>query len=419
MKIYGKMKSSKSIVVKKYGGTSVGSLDRIREVAKQIQASMAETSKVVVVVSAMSGETNRLLSMSKEIDPQAPSEFKDFILSSGEQVSSGLLAIALNALGVRAQPFTGFQLGIQTSGLHSDARIEKIDNQKITECWSAGIVPIVAGFQGVNSKNKITTLGRGGSDTTAVAIAAALKASVCEIYTDVDGVYSADPRIVKDARRMDKLDYDSCLELAALGGKVLHHRCVEIAAKYNLPILVKSSFKDDHTNSGTYIMNFNEKETIEAPVVSGVTTVKDVAKVTVAHFPNSGSALSELFEVIAGEGINVDIIVQNFASTDSDTRFGFSIHKEDVSKVQSVVEAFASQRSLPLKCTVEDGFSKVSVVGLGMRSSHGVAGRMFAALEKNKIKIHMVSTSEIKISCVIEEAFSEKAVQALHDAYFS
>lgn len=415
----GKMSLSNSIVVKKFGGTSVGSLERIREVAKQIKTSLSQTKNIVVVVSAMSGETNRLIGMVAEMDEQAPNEFKDFIVSSGEQVSSGLLAIALNSLEVKAQPFTGLQLGIQTSGLHSEARIDKINVDKITDCWAKGVIPIVAGFQGMNSENKITTLGRGGSDTSAVAIAAALKASVCEIYTDVDGVYSADPRSIKDARLIKKLDYDSCLELAALGGKVLHHRCVEIAAKYNLPILVKNSFKPNEKENGTYIMNFTEQEAIEAPVVSNVTTVKDVAKVTITGFPNSQGTLSDLFDAIAKQHINVDIIVQNFATDQSSTWFGFSINKNDAVKVHKVVDQFNDEKKLQLKCSIEEGFSKVSVVGLGMRSSHGVASRMFKALEENQVKIHMISTSEIKISCVIDESLSDQAVDGLHQAYFS
>lgn len=412
------MSLSSFVIVKKYGGTSVGSIERIQEIAKQIKASLDRTHKIVVVVSAMSGETNRLLAMTGEISKQPPNELKDFVVSSGEQVSSGLLAIALDCLEVKAQPFTGLQLGIQTTSLHSDARIDKINTQVIADCWDKKILPIVAGFQGISSENKITTLGRGGSDTSAVAIAAALRAKVCEIYTDVDGVYSADPRVVTGARKMPKLDYESCLELAALGGKVLHHRCVEIAAKYDLPIHVKSSFAKSSESQGTYIMNYSEEEAIEAPVVSGVTTVKDVVKVTVTQFPNSQGVLSELFEAIALEHINVDIIVQNFASVDESTWFGFSINQADASKVQEVIESFNARRKLKLECSIQEGFSKVSVVGLGMRSSHGVASRMFHVLEQNQIKIHMISTSEIKISCVIEAEYSDTAVKALHSIYF-
>ncbi len=403
------------ILVQKYGGTSVGSIERIAAVAERVKAEIAKDPKVrmAVVVSAMSGETNRLVELVRMVNPDASPVHYDMAVASGEQVSCALLAAALEKIGIKAQPFLGHQLGIQTDSSHSMARIKYVQKEPLERCWRSGAVAVVAGFQGVGPNKQITTLGRGGSDTTAVALAAAIKANACEIYTDVDGFYTADPRIVKAARSIPIMDYETALEMASLGSKVLHSRCVEIAAKYKLDLYVKNSFIQD--SIGTKIMQLSEKEGLESPVVSGVASVTKVAKISVRKLPIDPKLMSHIFQSVADAGVNIDVIVHDLSSEDNVMRVGFSLSESDIDKTKKTLEEAlkaADLKDVIVNC--EDGFAKVSVVGLGMRSHSGVAARVFKTLREANVDIQMISTSEIKISCLIDATQEKDAVQALH-----
>ena len=405
-------------IVQKYGGTSVGSVDRIKNIAKRIKGQVAAgESKIAVVVSAMSGETSRIVDLVRQINPDAPPHHYDMAVSAGEQVSVALLAAALEGEGVEAKGFTAYHLGIHTDGLHAKARINSIDCAKLNQAWEMGQIPVITGFQGVSPDGEITTLGRGGSDTSAVALAVALGASVCEINTDVDGVFTADPRIVPKARPNRLMDFEVTLEMAALGSKVLHARCVELAAKYNMPIIVRNTFKHDETE-GTRIMSLSENQKLEAPVVSGVTLEREVVRVALDGLSPEPRVIPDLFQAIADAGVNVDIIVHNRSDDNKRTRIGFSIGEDDLKKTLDTLKGVKSTLGLSdLQIKHERGLAKVSIVGLGMQSNPGVASRCFSTLAKSEVEIHMISTSEIKVSCLVSEGIAEKACNALHDEF--
>ncbi len=406
-------------IVQKFGGTSLGDIGRIRRAARRIAARRARGwRKLAVVVSAMSGETNRIVSLVRQANPHASAKNFDMAVSAGEQVSVGLLSASLQALGVPAEPFLAYQIGIVTDRSHGRARIRSIRTDRLKAAWRRGAVPVIAGFQGVTDTMDITTLGRGGSDTSAVALAAALEASFCEINTDVDGVYTADPRAVPGARIIESLDYETALELAALGSKVIHARAVEVAAKYRVPIVVRSSFKPDTARSTT-IMSLTDRKALESPVVSGVTLDPHIAKLTVKGRNIDAKALATVFGKVAAAGINVDIIVQDHKSGESEPGFGFTVAQADARRTRQVLKGMSRQRRYAdLKISHQEGLAKVSVVGLGMRSHSGVASRAFKALTAKKIDILMISTSEIKISCVVKEQKGKSAAAALHKAFF-
>lgn len=404
-------------IVQKYGGTSVGTLERIDAVAKRVAEQYEQGfTKIAIVVSAMSGETNRLVEMMAGINPRTSLRNYDMAVAAGEQVSVALMAAALEKHGILSRGFLGYQLGIVTDPRHAIARIESINCAKLYACWERGEIPVVAGFQGTTHELEITTLGRGGSDTSAVALAVALNASFCEINTDVDGVFTADPRIVDSAQLVPEMDFEVALEMASLGSKVLHSRCVELGAKYSMPIVVRNTFKpNDHPR--TLIMNFSAERKLEAPVVSGVTLDKNVVRISLHNLPIRGGIIGSAFEVIAASGVNVDIIVHN-RSNDSDTmRVGFTIGATDLLRAKELLEKWTLENKLGAYIEVESGLSKVSVVGLGMQSHPGVASRVFSCLENAGIALHMISTSEIKISCVISEREGEKAAKALHEEF--
>lgn len=402
-------------IVQKYGGTSVGTLERIDLVAQRIaEQYKSGFRKMAIVVSAMSGETNRLVELVSGINPRTSPRNYDMAVSAGEQVAVALLAAALEKHGIPSHGFLGYQLGIRTDGFHSKARIHDIDCSKLHDCWSRAVIPVVAGFQGVTEDLEITTLGRGGSDTSAVALAVALEAAFCEINTDVDGVYTADPRYVPKARLVEEMDFEVALEMASLGSKVLHARCVELGAKYNMPIIVRNSFTpNDHQR--TFIMSFNSQRKLEAPVVSGVTLDRNVVRISLQEVPAQHGLIASAFETIAESGVNVDIIVHN-RSADT-MRIGFTIGSADLLRTQDTLARWSEQHGGGSRIDVEKGLAKVSVVGLGMQSHPGVASRVFTVLEKEGIAIHMISTSEIKISCVVNERDADNAARALHDAF--
>ncbi|SMF66578.1 aspartate kinase [Pseudobacteriovorax antillogorgiicola] len=404
-------------IVQKYGGTSVGNVDRIKHIAKRVSEQVEQGyQKIAIVVSAMSGETNRLVGLVGDINPKAPAKHYDLAVSAGEQVSVALMASALEAEGVSARGFTAYQLGIVTDEYHSQARIQEIDCRKLFDVWERGEIPVIAGFQGITRQGEITTLGRGGSDTSAVALAVALDAAFCEINTDVDGVFTADPRVVPNARLNLEMDFEVALEMASLGSKVLHARCVELGAKYRMPIVVRNTFKENDSDR-TKIMSFNDQQRLEAPVVSGVTLARDVVRMTVDCMPPDQRLVSGLFENIAEAGVNVDIIVHNRSDRRDAMRLGFSIGRSDLGKTLEILDAWKGGVSAEPMIDHEEGLAKVSVVGLGMQSHPGVASRCFAVLSERDINIHMISTSEIKISCVISEGQADLAAQALHEAF--
>ena len=418
-----------SIFVHKYGGTSVGTTERIVKVAERAKKLFEHYPKQVVVLSAMSGETNRLLALVDTVNQDSPAHARDFVVASGEQVSCGLFAAAMTGLGVKARPLLAHQIGMRTDGKHGAAKIQSIKTEVFEDLWEQGIIPVVAGFQGQTEDNQITTLGRGGSDTTAVAIAAALGSDKCEINTDVDGVFSADPRIVKDASRIPLMDYEACLELAALGGKVLHTRCVELAAKYGIRLHVRESFKAHEElfdlerldSEGTWIMAMDKKQQIEAPVVSAVTSTKGVAKFSVSGSGLDFKVVDSIFSLLGQKGVNLDIIVHNLVEKgEGETStgwLGFSLAESDVAIAEEALSGFNKEHGY--KMAAQNGFAKISVVGLGMRSASGVAAKTFATLSGAKIPVQMISTSEIKISCLVPISDHDKGVQALHSAYFS
>ncbi len=398
------------MIVQKYGGTSVGSVERIQAVAARVQGCRARGEQVLIVVSAMSGETNRLESLGRSMSARPPAREMDVLLSSGEQVTIALLAMALQDLGIPAKSYLGDQVCIRTDGNFGRARIEEIDTSALQADLDAGITPVIAGFQGVDAQGNLNTLGRGGSDTTAVAIAAALGVDECHICTDVDGVYTADPRIVDDARRLELITFEEMLELASLGSKVLHPRSVEFAGKYRVPLRVKSSFEE---GQGTLITV--EKTNMEQPIVSGIAYARDEAKITMSGVPDIPGIASRILGPVGRAPIEVDMIVQN-TGADGLTDFTFTVKRGDYDRALELLTEV--QKGIGARELAGDNkIAKVSVVGVGMRSHAGVATRMFDALAAENINILMISTSEIKISVVVAERYLELAVRCIHDEF--
>jgi aspartate kinase len=400
------------LIVQKYGGTSVANVERIKAVAGRVVKTVREGNRVVVVVSAMAGETDKLINLAHQISSNPNEREMDLLLSSGERVTSALTAMAIEALGHRAMAFTGRQMGIITDTLHTKAKIERITGERAKKALDEGYVVVVAGFQGITEgEDDVTTLGRGGSDLSAVAIALALHADVCEIYTDVDGVYTTDPNIVHGARKLSKISYEEMLELASLGAKVLQTRSVEFAMKYEVPVVVRSSFNE---NPGTMVTK--EDEDMEKVVVSGVAYDKNQAKVSIMGVPDKPGIAARLFKRIADSGIIVDMIVQNVSSDGKSTDISFTVPKTDSKKALKLTEEAAKE--LDAKgVTLREDIAKISVVGVGMRTHSGVAAEMFEALAGHGINIMMISTSEVKVSCVIDAKYTELAVRVLHDVF--
>lgn len=398
----------KPLVVQKYGGTSVGSIERIQEVARRVAETVDAGNRVIAVVSAMSGETNRLLELTNSLCNEPSVRETDVVVASGEQVSAALLSIALNHRGTRAQSFLGHQICIHTDAAHGRARIRSIDDDALNGFLEGGGAAVVAGFQGVDEAGAITTLGRGGSDTTAVAIAAATNADVCEILTDVDGVYTTDPRVVPDAYKLDRISYDEMLELASLGAKVLQIRSVEFAKRYGVPVHVRSSFNNE---TGTWVVP--EESNMEDVLVSGVAFDRNQAKITLPRVPDQPGLAAHIFSPIAAQGIIVDMIIQNVAA-DGKTDMTFTVPRSDVDKALEIVRSVSTEVGAGEPLTDGD-IAKVSVVGLGMRSHSGVAAQIFEILGLEGINIHMISTSEIKVSVVIDAKYVELATRVLHD----
>jgi aspartate kinase len=399
-----------ALIVQKYGGTSVGDIERIRNVAKRVIDSYNKGNDVVVVVSAMSGETDRLINLAKQMTPSPSEREHDVLVATGEQVSVALLSMALHSLGVEAESFLGHQVKIVTDSAFSKARIMKIETDELLRALREKKVAIVAGFQGVDGNNNITTLGRGGSDTTGVALAAALKADVCEIYTDVEGVYTTDPNICPEARKLDKISYDEMLEMASLGAKVLQTRSVEFAKKYGVKVLVLSSFAN---KPGTLVTK--EDKEMEQVVVSGVTYNKNEAKITVIRVPDKPGIAYTVFGPISEANIVVDMIIQN-ASAEGYTDLTFTVPKTDLSKALAIVKKTAGEIGAK-DVAVNENIAKISIVGVGMKSHAGVASKMFKVLSDEGINIMMISTSEIKVSCAIDSKYTELAVRVLHNAF--
>ena len=399
-----------ALIVQKYGGTSMGSPERIAAVAARVQRARAAGDDVVVVVSAMSGETDRLIKLAKSVNAQPPAREMDVLLATGEQASIALLAMALTGRGVPARSFTGAQVHILTDSAHSKARTLDIDDERLRACLAAGQVAVVAGFQGIDADGSITTLGRGGSDTTAVALAAALKADECQIYTDVDGVYTTDPRIEPRARRLDRITFEEMLEMASLGAKVLQIRSVEFAGKYKVPLRVLSSFED---GPGTLITL--EDQGMEEPLISGIAFNRDEAQITVAGIPDRPGVASSIFGPIAKANIEVDVIVQSVGQ-DGLTTMSFTVHRNDYAQAMALLAGVVAELGAR-SVGGDDKITKISLVGVGMRSHAGVAATMFEALSAEGINIRMVSTSEIKISVIIDEKYLELAVRTLHEAF--
>ncbi len=400
-----------SLIVQKFGGTSVGSIERIQAVAAKVKKFRDDGHQVVVVVSAMSGETNRLIGLAEEINPAIDPREYDVLVSTGEQVTISLLSMALKTLGCDARSYTGAQVRVLTDSAHSKARIQEIDDHRIRADLDQGRVVVVAGFQGVDVEGNITTLGRGGSDTSAVALAAALKAEECQIYTDVDGVYTTDPRVVENARRLSKITFEEMLEMASQGSKVLQIRSVEFAGKYRVPLRVLSSFEE---GEGTLI-TFEEDETMENPVVSGIAFNRDEAKITLAGVPDQPGTASKILGTVAAANIEVDVIIQNVGH-DGASDFSFTVHKNDLDKALKVLEGIKSELGVR-ELTFDNTIAKVAAVGVGMRSHAGVAATMFKALADENINIEMISTSEIKITVIIAEKYLELAVRSIHAAF--
>ena len=400
-----------ALIVQKYGGTSVGSIDRIKAVAERVLAGRAKGDRMVVVVSAMAGETNRLFKLAEELSDSPHPRETDVLVATGEQVSAALLAIPLHALAQPTVSFLAHQLKISTDERHGAARIKSIDCERILSALAEDNIVVVAGYQGVNSRGDITTLGRGASDLTAVALAAALKASLCEIYTDVDGVYTADPNLCPGARRLDKISYDEMLEMAALGAKVLQSRSVELARRYNVPLVVKSSFDKD--SKGTWVGQ--EDKSMEDVLVSGITLDQNQSKITLAGVEDRPGLAARIFGPIAEAGIVVDMIIQN-ASADGRTDVTFTIARGDLRRAIEMVTALAAEIGSP-GVRYQEQVAKVSIVGVGMRTHAGVAAKMFRVLAAEGVNIEMIATSEIKISVVVGSKYGELAMRALHDAF--
>jgi aspartate kinase len=400
-----------ALVVQKYGGTSLGGIERIKMVAQRILNTKNQGHEVVVVVSAMAGETDKLIRMAQQITPNPDERELDVLVSTGEQVSIALLAIALKDMGADAKSYLGFQIKIATDSAFGKARITGIEQEKILNDLKNRRIVVVAGFQGADEADNITTLGRGGSDTTAVAIAASLKADLCEIYTDVDGVYTSDPNVCPKARKLSKISYDEMLEMASLGAKVLQIRSVEFAKKYDVPIHVRSSFND---NPGTIVCK--EDEEMEKVVVSGVTYNKNEAKIEIMRVPDVPGVAAKLFKPIADANIVVDMIIQTSSTEKGYADMAFTVPKSDFAKTLQIVKRTIKELG-GKEVVADEAIAKVSIVGVGMRSHSKVATQMFSALAKEGINIHMISTSEIKISCIIDSKYTELAVQTLHDAF--
>jgi aspartate kinase len=399
-----------ALVVQKFGGTSVADIDKIKNVAAKAIREKKAGNEVVVVLSAMAGETDRLITLAHKA-AESPNEREyDSLISTGEHVTVTLLAIVLNAMGYKAKSFLGFQVKILTDKAYKKARISLIDTEAIQKELKKGTIIVVAGFQGVDEDNNITTLGRGGSDTSAVALAAALNADQCDIYTDVDGVYTTDPNICNKARRLDKISYDEMLEMAMTGAKVLQPRSVEMAKKYNVPVYVKSTFSD---KGGTLVTK--EDKDMEKEIISGITYDRDQAKITVVHVPDKPGVAASLFTPLSEHNISVDMIIQN-VSAEGFTDLTFTVSKKEMKEAQKIVDATAKAVGAK-KVEVDDDVAKVSIIGVGMVSHSGVAAKMFTTLANESVNIIMISTSEIKISCIIQRKYTELAVTALHDAF--
>lgn len=401
------MKAQRQVMVKKFGGTSVGSLERIESVADRLVEDMGQGHFPIVVASAMSGETNRLVRLANEINPYYRGSAYDMLLASGEQVSIALLVIALEKRGIRAEPLLAHQVGIQTDGLFSKARIQKINTERLMKLVEEGIVPVVAGFQGVTEDLSLTTLGRGGSDTTAVALAAAIGAKECEIFTDVPAVFSADPRLIPKARELSHISFEEMMEMASVGSKVLHFRSVEIAAKYNVKIHLRSTFEK---RIGTYILG--ESDMFESPVVSSVTHDPNTVVLKLFPVPTGVNFLAELFEELAAKGIVVDIITQS--QTEQGQRLNFSIPEEDLAQTELILKKFLKK---DVEVIVMKELAKISVIGVGMKNHPGVAARFFQSLNKAGTEIQLVTTSDIKISAVVSMKNLQASAQALHSEF--
>ncbi len=398
------------LIVQKFGGTSVGDLERIQNVANRVVKTVNEGHQVVVVVSAMSGETNKLVAYAEHFSDNPARAEVDMLLSSGERVTSALLSIALNEMGYKARSMSGRRAGIVTDTSHTKARIESIDPTPMRDALADGNIIVVAGFQGVNEKGEVTTLGRGGSDLSAVAIAGALEADLCEIYTDVDGIYTTDPRIEPKAQKMDKISYDEMLELASLGAKVLQNRSVEMAKKLNVNLVTRSSFSDAE---GTLITK--EENIMEQPLVSGIALDKNQARVSMRGVVDRPGIASDMFGRLAANNVNIDMIIQTVGH-DGTTNLGFTVPKTELNDAKTGVQGFIEDKEVA-EATYDDSICKVSVVGVGMKSHTGVAAKAFDSMAKENINIMMISTSEIKISMIIEEKYAELAVRSLHNAY--
>lgn len=402
-----------ALIVQKYGGTSVGTVERIEAVAEKVIKFRQEGHDVVVVVSAMSGETNRLLGLASDVMERPDARELDVLVSTGEQVTIALLSMALKKRGWDAKSYTGAQVKILTDDSHGKARIQNIDGENMRRDLDAGRVVVVAGFQGVDENGNITTLGRGGSDTTGVALAAALKADECQIYTDVDGVYTTDPRVVEDARRLEKITFEEMLEMASLGSKILQIRSVEFAGKYKVPLRVLSSFKE---GPGTLITIDNEEDdSMEQPLISGIAFNRDEAKLTLVGVPDIPGVASKILGPVGDQNVEIDMIVQNIGQ-DGTTDFTFTVHRNEFDKAQDILKQVCTD--LGAREVIGDNkIAKVSIVGVGMRSHAGVASTMFRAMAKENINLQMISTSEIKVSVVIDEKYLELAVRSLHSAF--
>lgn len=401
-----------ALYVQKFGGSSVANIERIGQVADKVARFHRDGHQIVVVLSAMSGETNRLLDLARQVSSQPSAREQDMLVSTGEQVTIALLAIALEQRGVPAVSMTGWQVPIRTDSSHGKARVQEIDGDHVRAQLDDGIVVIVAGFQGVDAKSNITTLGRGGSDTTAVALAAVLKADECQIYTDVDGVYTTDPRVVANARRLDRITFEEMLEMASQGSKILQIRSVEFAGKYNVPLRVLHSFQD---GPGTLITTEQDTQ-MEQPIISGIAFNRDEAKLTIRGVPDTPGVAFRILGPISDANIEVDVIVQNVAEENDTTDLTFTVGRQDYEKALQILQ----QTGVALNARQVSGtpsIAKVSIIGVGMRSHAGVASRMFDALAKENINIQMISTSEIKVSVVIDEKYTELAVRALHGEF--
>lgn len=402
-----------ALIVQKYGGTSVGSVERIKNVARRVAQAKANGDDVVVVVSAMSGETNRLVALVHEIQEKPNPREMDVVLSTGEQVTIGLLAMALHSIGVDAKSYTGWQVAVKTDCAHTKARIDAIDEIRIRSDLNAGKVVIIAGFQGVNANNDITTLGRGGSDTSAVALAAALKADECQIYTDVDGVYTTDPRVVPEARRLETISFEEMLELASLGSKVLQIRSVEFAGKYKVRLRVLSSL--ENSGKGTLITFEEDQDMMEHAAVSGIAFDKNQARINVRGVPDTPGMASQILGAVADANIEVDMIIQNVGSAGT-TDFSFTVPRSDYQNTLDILHEVQKTIGAREVCG-DDTVCKVSIVGMGMRSHVGIASTMFRTLAKENINIQMISTSEIKVSVLIDEKYLELATRVLHQVF--